>query len=91
MAANATFTEPWTGTLTHLEWPSTPRLLLLAMINVPVLSIVLNVLWQLVSVPSLFASSSSCKHCAKDTPFEVHTAHGLALDTLPWLRSCVRP
>ena len=49
MSANATFTEPWTGTLTQLEWPSTPRLLLLALINIPLISIVLNVLWQLVS------------------------------------------
>lgn len=49
MSANATFSEPWTGTLTQLEWPATPRLLLLTLINVPVLSIVLNVLWQLVS------------------------------------------
>nr|AEB00644.1 sterol 14 alpha-demethylase [Ganoderma lucidum]AEB00645.1 sterol 14 alpha-demethylase [Ganoderma lucidum] len=48
MSSNATFSEPWTGTLTHLEWPATPRLLLLALINVPVLSIVLNVLWQLI-------------------------------------------
>ncbi|KAI0635800.1 cytochrome P450 [Trametes polyzona] len=47
MSANATFTEPWTGTLTQLEWPSTPRLLLLALINIPLISIVLNVLWQL--------------------------------------------
>ncbi|KAI0671481.1 cytochrome P450 [Trametes maxima] len=47
MSANATFTEPWTGTLTQLEWPSNPRLLLLAMINIPLISIVLNALWQL--------------------------------------------
>ncbi|KAI0649384.1 cytochrome P450 [Trametes meyenii] len=47
MSANATFTEPWTGTLNQLEWPSNPRLLLLAMINIPLISIVVNVLWQL--------------------------------------------
>ena len=49
MSANVTFTEPWSGTLSQLEWPATPRLLLLAFINVPLLSIVLNILWQLVS------------------------------------------
>ncbi|PIL35698.1 cytochrome P450 [Ganoderma sinense ZZ0214-1] len=51
MSANATFSEPWTGTLTQFEWPATPRLLLLALINVPVLSIILNVLWQLIPGP----------------------------------------
>lgn len=54
MSANATFTEPWTGTLTQLEWPSNPRLLLLALINIPLISIVLNVLWQLVRGPVLW-------------------------------------
>ena len=49
MSANATFSEPWTGTLTNLEWPPTPRLVLLTLINFPILSIILNVLWQLVS------------------------------------------
>ncbi|KAI0749434.1 lanosterol 14-alpha-demethylase [Daedaleopsis nitida] len=48
MAANATFTEPWTATLTQLEWPSTPRLVLLTLLNIPVLSIIINVLWQLI-------------------------------------------
>nr|ANC28047.1 cytochrome P450 [Polyporus umbellatus] len=50
MSANVSFTEPWTGTLTHLEW-STPRLLLLAFINIPILSIVVNALWQLLPRP----------------------------------------
>ena len=49
MSANATFSEPWTGTLTNLEWPPTPRLVLLTLINFPILSVILNVLWQLVS------------------------------------------
>ncbi|TFK94047.1 sterol 14 alpha-demethylase [Polyporus arcularius HHB13444] len=51
MSANATFSEPWSGTLTHLEWPSTPRLALITLINFPVLAILLNVLWQLLPRP----------------------------------------
>ena len=49
MSANVTFSEPWSGTLSQLEWPDTPRLWLYALINIPLISIVLNVLWQLVS------------------------------------------
>ncbi|KAH9945357.1 cytochrome P450 [Epithele typhae] len=47
MSANSTFAEPWAATLAQLEWPSTPKLLLIALINLPVVSIILNVLWQL--------------------------------------------
>ncbi|OBZ76445.1 Lanosterol 14-alpha demethylase [Grifola frondosa] len=41
-----TFTEAWSGHLTHAEWPSASRLILLAVINIPILSIVLNALYQ---------------------------------------------
>ncbi|TBU32626.1 lanosterol 14-alpha-demethylase [Dichomitus squalens] len=51
MSVNATFSEPWTGTLSQLEWPDTPRLWLLALINIPLLSIVVNALWQLIPRP----------------------------------------
>lgn len=89
MAANATFSEPWTGTLTQLEWPSTPRLLLITLINFPVLSIVLNVLWQLVSVFQL-VTLNTVQTTREATPLQVTTSHGLALDTLPGLRTRLR-
>ncbi|OBZ72387.1 Lanosterol 14-alpha demethylase [Grifola frondosa] len=47
MSVNTSFTEPWSGYLANAEWPSTPRLVLLALINIPLLSIVLNVLYQM--------------------------------------------
>ncbi|KAI0675909.1 cytochrome P450 [Trametes maxima] len=48
MSTNTVSTEPWVGTSTQLAWLSSPKLLLLlAILNIPVLCIVLNVLWQL--------------------------------------------
>lgn len=90
MSANATFSEPWTGTLTQFEWPATPRLLLLALINVPVLSIVLNILWQLVSSNFLWNPSNLVQTMCQDTWSKIPASNGLALDTLPWLCSVVR-
>lgn len=40
--------EYWAGYVAQAEMPSTPRLALLAMVNIPVIAIVFNILWQLV-------------------------------------------
>ncbi|KAI0775324.1 cytochrome P450 [Trametes elegans] len=51
MSANATITEPWTATLSQLDWSANHRVVWLALINIPLISVVLNVLWQLLPRP----------------------------------------
>jgi sterol 14alpha-demethylase len=40
--------EYWSGYVSQAQLLSTPRLVLLALINIPVFAIILNVVWQLV-------------------------------------------
>ncbi|EMD31342.1 hypothetical protein CERSUDRAFT_119908 [Gelatoporia subvermispora B] len=46
MSLNATFTEPWSGYIAE-ALPSVPRLVLFALINIPLLVVALNVVYQL--------------------------------------------
>jgi sterol 14-demethylase len=39
----------WSGYVTQAQLPSTPRLALLALFNIPILAILLNVVWQLIA------------------------------------------
>jgi sterol 14-demethylase len=44
----------WSGYAAQAQLPSTPRLALLALLNIPVFAILLNVIWQLVRSTTLF-------------------------------------
>jgi sterol 14-demethylase len=44
----------WSGYVVQAQLPSTPRLALLVLLNIPIFAILLNVLWQLVRNTALF-------------------------------------
>jgi len=43
----------WSGYVAQAQLPSTPRLALLALLNIPIFAILLNVIWQLVCNTSI--------------------------------------
>jgi hypothetical protein len=48
----------WSGYVAQSQLPSTPRLALLALVNIPIFAIVLNVIWQLVRDTIILAGPS---------------------------------
>lgn len=46
---STTSSDIWSGYISQAQFSPTPRMALLALVNIPLIAIALNVLWQLVS------------------------------------------
>ena len=73
----------------HLAAMSTTRLIAFLLVNIPLLSIAFNAVYQLVSARRRNArNSSNSSTVAKG---QVAAASSMALDSVVWLCGCVRP